>query len=432
MTHRANIHYDPSAGFAGGGAGRRFAHLRGYVGRRIWFSPAAAFALAICGVYAFAGLVNKFDPEGSTGSILVRLVIVLITLGSYVLLPAKLKSSTAALIPMKLFFVLYTCRLVENIYISSISISPGPMMVFSVFLVTGVGAALLIASMDRAIRNTDLIFVMNALCVIFLFGLYLNSDVLFVSQGERMTLDKINPIAMGHTAFAFLIYFFLVLGKTKKLTIQSAILGPMLLLVVVFSRSRGAYIAGAGALLVYILLLKGSKRVFAVLGALVVAMAILASSGVELIDVVIARLQTINVDADQSTMIRSQLFAGAWSQFLESPVFGRYAVEMRFNFYPHNIYLESLMAVGALGSLPFAAHIALALRSTVGIIRSGKFPLAAVLAAVLFIREAIAGLASGSLWGNSLFWVTSALTISFWYGYQGFLAKNRTPEIKAY
>ncbi|MER8991566.1 O-antigen ligase family protein [Mesorhizobium sp. M0678] len=432
MIQRANLRYGASAGFTRGGIGHRLAHLRGYVDRRILFSPAAAFALAIGGVYAFAGLVNKFDPEGSTGSILVRLAIALITIGSYVLLPAKLKSSTAALIPMKLFFVLYLCRLVENVYLSSINISPGPMMVFSVFLVTGVGSTLLIASMDRAIRNSDLIFVMNILCVIFLVGLYLNRDMLFMSQDERMSLDKINPIAMGHTGFAFLIYFFLVLGKTKKLTIQSVILGPMLLLAVVFSRSRGAYIAGAGALLVYILLLKGSKRVFAVLGALVVAMAILATSGVDLIDVVIARLQTINVDADQSTMVRSQLYAGAWRQFLENPVFGRYVVEMRFNFYPHNIYLESLMAMGALGSLPFAAHIVLALRSTVGIIRSGKFPLAAVLAAVLFIREVIAGMASGSLWGNSLFWVTSALTISFWYGYQGFLAKNRNPEIGAY
>ncbi|TKB27793.1 MAG: hypothetical protein E5W69_06840, partial [Mesorhizobium sp.] len=122
---------------------------------------------------------------------------------------------------------------------------------------------------------------MNALCVIFLIGLYLNRDVLFAAQGERMSIDKINPIAMGHTAFAFLIYLFLVLGKTRKLTIQAIILGPMLLMVVVFSKSRGAYIAGAGSLLVYILLLKGSKRVFAVLGALFVAMAILATSGVE-------------------------------------------------------------------------------------------------------------------------------------------------------
>ncbi|MER8974427.1 O-antigen ligase family protein [Mesorhizobium sp. M0800] len=430
MTQRGNIRYDASADFDR--LGRRFAHLRNYVDRRILFSPATAFALAICGIYAFAGLINKFDPEGSTGSILVRLAIVLITVASFTLLPAKLRSSTAALLPMKIFFVFYLCRLIENVYVSSIAISPGPGMIFSVFLVTSVGATLLIASMDRAIRNTDLIFVMNILCVIFLVGLYLNRDMLFVSQGERMALDKINPIAMGHTAFAFLIYFFLVVGKTKKLTIQSIILGPLLLLVVVFSRSRGAYIAGGGSLLVYILLLKGSKRVFAILGALVVAMVILASSGVELIDVVIARLQTINVDADQSTMIRSQLYAGAWRQFQEDPLFGRYAVEMQFNFYPHNIYLESLMSVGAFGSLPFAAHIILALRSTVGIIRSGKFPLAAVLAAVIFIREAIAGLASGSLWGNSVFWVTSALTISFWYGYQGFLAKTRNAEIRAY
>ncbi|MER9596985.1 O-antigen ligase family protein [Mesorhizobium sp. M0244] len=430
MTQRANTRYDASADFDR--VGRRFAPLRNYVDRRILFSPATAFALAICGIYAFSGLVNKFDPEGSTGSILVRVAIVLVTGASFALMPAKLRSSTAALLPMKIFFVFYLCRLIENVYISSIDISPGPGMIFSVFLVTTVGVTLLIASMDMAIRNTDLIFVMNILCVIFLVGLYLNRDMLFASQGERMSLDKINPIAMGHTAFAFLIYFFLVVGKTKKLTIQSIILGPLLLLVVVFSKSRGAYIAGAGSLVVYILLLRGSKRVFAILGALVVAMVIVASSGVELIDVVIARLQTINVDADQSTMIRSQLYAGAWRQFQEDPLFGRYVVEMQFNYYPHNIYLESLMSVGAFGSLPFAAHIILALRSTVGIIRSGKFPLAAVLAAVIFIREAIAGVASGSLWGNSVFWVTSALTISFWYGYQGFLAKTRNAEIRAY
>lgn len=432
MTQRANVRYGASVDFTRGGIGHRLAHLRGYVDPRILFSPATAFALAICGIYAFAGLINKIDPEGSTGSILVRLAIGLITVLSFTLLPTKLRSSTVALLPMKIFFAFYLCRLIENVYVSSIAISPGPGMIFSVFLATSAGATLLIASMDRAIRNTDLIFVMNMLCVIFLIGLYLNRDMLFASQDERMSLDKINPIAMGHTAFAFLIYFFLVVGKTKKLTIQSIILSPLLLLVVVFSESRGAYIAGAGSLLVYILLLKGSKRVLAISGALVAAMVILASSGVELIDVVIARLQTINVDVDQSTMIRSQLYAGAWRQFQEDPLFGRYAVEMQFNFYPHNIYLESLMSVGAFGSLPFAAHIILAFRSTVGIIRSGKFPLAAVLAAVIFIREAIAGLASGSLWGNSVFWVTSALTISFWYGYQGFLAKTRNMEIGAY
>ncbi|TIN80006.1 MAG: O-antigen ligase family protein [Mesorhizobium sp.] len=435
MSQRANIHCDASADFTRGGIGRRFPHMKNYVDRRILFSPATAFALAICGFYAFSGVVNRFDPEGSLGSVLVRAAIALITLISFLLMPSKLRSSTAALLPMKIFFTFYLCRLIENIYVSSINISPGPGMIFSIFLVTGVGAALLISSMDKGIKNVDLTFAMSALCVIFIVGLYLNREILLqnsVVYNSRMSVDKINPISMGHTAFAFLIYFVLVLGKTKKLTVQAIIFCPILCLIVVFAKSRGAYIAGAGALLVYVLLLKGSKRVFAFCGAFAIALVVLASSGVELIDVVIARIQTINVDTDQSTMIRSQLFAGAWSQFLESPVLGRYAVEMRFNFYPHNIYLESLMAMGALGSLPFAAHIVLALRSTVGIIRSGKFPLAAVLAAVLFIREAIAGMASGSLWGNSVFWVTSALTISFWYGYQGFLAKNRNPEIRAY
>jgi O-antigen ligase len=432
MTQRANVHYDVSADFTRGGIGRRFAHLRNYVDQRFLFSPATAFALAICGFYTFSGIVNRVDPEGSLGSILVRVAIALITFTSFILIPSRLRSSTPALLPMKIFFIFYLCRLVENIYISSVSISPGPGMIFSVFLVTGVGSALLISSMDRAIRNTELIFAMNALCVIFLFGLILNKELLIESSTRRMSLDKINPIALGNTAFIFLIYCVLIVGKTKKLTIQAIILCPMLFLVVVFARSRGAYISGAGALLIYVLLLKGSKRVFAICGVFAVALVILASSGVELIDVIIARLQTIDVDSDQSTKIRSQLYAGAWRQFQENFLIGRYAVEMQFNFYPHNIYLESLMSVGAIGSLPFVAHIVLALRSAVGIIRSGKFPLAAVLTAVIFIREAIAGMASGSLWGHSGFWVTSALTISFWYGYQGFLAKTRNSENRVY
>lgn len=429
MIQRANLRYGASAGLSGGEVRHRFAPLRGYVGWRILFSPATAFALAVVGTYAFAGFVNRIDPEGSTGSVLVRVAIVLVTVGSYALLPVKLRSSTAALLPMKIFAIVYLCRLIENFFLSGIYFSPGPRMVFSIFIVSGIGTALLISSMEREIRDKALIVSMNTLCIVFIIGLILNKDLLMqVSGNDRLSLDKINPISMGHTAIAFIIFFAIAAEKTRKLTLYSIVLCPVLFIVAVWARSRGAYIAGVGSLLIYALLLKGSRRVFVVVGAVAIALAILASSGAELIDIVIARLQTIDPNADQSTMTRNLLFAGAWRQFQENPLVGRYAVERLFNFYPHNIYLESLMSVGVFGSLPFAAHIILALRSTVGIIRSGKFPLAAVLTSVLFIREAIAGMASGSLWGNSLFWVSSALTISFWYGYQGFLHRSRNLE----
>ncbi|UVC14568.1 O-antigen ligase family protein [Mesorhizobium onobrychidis] len=432
MTQRVNFHYDaPPADFDRGGIGRRFEHLRGYVDRRIVFSPAMAFALAICGIYSFSGIVNRIDPEGSLGSLLIRAAIALITAVSFILVPPRFRSTTPYLLPLKIFFILYLFRLVENIYISSMKFSPGPAMLFSVFLVTSVAATFILSSMSRAIRDENLIFSLNILCALFLVGLYLNRDMLFVSADSRMSLDKINPIAMGHTAFAFLIYFIILTERTRKLSFKSMIMCPLLFLVVVWARSRGAYIAGAGALLVYVLLLKGSNRVLAISGAIAVAIVVLASTGTELIDVVADRLEQIN-SADQSTTLRSLMQEGAWRQFQEDPLFGRYVVEMQLRFYPHNIYLESLMSVGLIGSLPFAAHIILALRSTVGIIRSGKFPLGAVFAAVVFIREAIAGLASGSLWGNAIFWVSSALTISFWYGYQGFLDRSRKLENRAY
>ncbi|RWO98344.1 MAG: O-antigen ligase domain-containing protein [Mesorhizobium sp.] len=432
MTQRANFRHDASTNFNQGGIGHRFAHLKGYVDHRILFSPATAFALAICGTYAFSGIVNRFSPEGSIGSILVRLGIILVISTSFILIPSRFRSSTPALLPIKIFFIFYISRLVENFYVSSVDIPPGPVGVFSFLLMSGVGPALLISSMDRTIRNENLNLAMNALCMIFLVGLFLNRDLLFASGTDRMSLDKINPISMGHTASLFLIFFILLTEKTRKLSIITMVLCPLLFLVLVWARSRGAYIAGAGALLIYVLLLKGSKRVFAICGAIAVGVVIVASSGTELIDVITTRLAQIDANSDQSTMARSLMYTGAWRQFQEDPLFGRYAVEMQFHFYPHNIYLESLISVGLIGSLPFAAHIILALRSTVGIIRSGKFPLAAVLTAVLFIREAIAGLASGSLWGSTTFWITSALTISFWYGYQGFLDRSRRLENRAY
>ena len=164
---------------------------------------------------------------------------------------------------------------------------------------------------------------------------------------------------------------------------------PLLLLVPIFCESRGAYIAGSGLCWSTFYCLR-LKKILAICGAFAVAAVILASSGVGTHQCCYCETSDDRREmSDQSTMIRSQLYAGAWRQFQEDPLFGRYAVEMQFNFYPHNIYLKSLMSVGAIGSLPFAAHIVLALRSTVGIIRSGKFPLAAVLTAVIFIKEAI-------------------------------------------
>lgn len=49
---------------------------------------------------------------------------------------------------------------------------------------------------------------------------------------------------------------------------------------------------------------------------------------------------------------RAEIWDAAFDYFLKSPVWG-YSIVDKFGIYPHNIYLETLMAVGLLGTLPF-------------------------------------------------------------------------------
>ncbi|WP_254020827.1 O-antigen ligase family protein [Mesorhizobium escarrei] len=379
-------------------------------------SPASGFALAVLGYYAFGGLVSRFFPDGNFGSIFSRAIITSIVVVSFFFSGSGKGQRYLFLYPFIIFVLLYSLRLVENVVILGIEIKPGNGIVFGFFLVSGVLSALLLSRTFREMSDEHFSVAMSLLCVIFLIGLFLNRQQLTIIGGSRLSLEKINPIAMGHTAFGFIIYYLLSFKRSRRLTIEAMIFVPILLSVAVWARSRGAYLAGGGSLVLYALLLEGRRRLVTLLGAAVVIAALLALFGTEYVDVVSQRLSAIDAETDSSTQTRSLLFAGAWQQFADDWAFGRFAVEMRSNFYPHNIYLESLMALGVLGSIPFAVHLLLAIRATVGVIRSRRFPLVAVFAAVLFIREAIASAGSGSLWGNSAFWVASVMVITFWYG----------------
>lgn len=65
---------------------------------------------------------------------------------------------------------------------------------------------------------------------------------------------------------------------------------------------------------------------------------------------ILERLNSFVEDGDQ---IRVDLFNGAWSQFLRSPIIGDRIVERIYKFYPHNLLIEVLMATGLIGFLLF-------------------------------------------------------------------------------
>ena len=135
-----------------------------------------------------------------------------------------------------------------------------------------------------------------------------------------------------------------------------------------------------------------------------------------------------DVVLDESTALHYLAIEGAWQQFFENPLFGRYLIELNTQFYPHNIYLEALMSVGFIGALPFYWHLGLSVRAAAGLIRMRNQITAVKVLCFLFFGNCIAAGISGSIWGAPGFWILSFALIALWYGTPGHAAAQSLKE----
>jgi O-antigen ligase len=391
-------------------------------GFRLLTSPAAAFLLLFptIGYYTLAAYVNVLlDPESSAGGIVIRassLAVLIIAVSR--LRKRERRFIPNLLLPATIFTFLYGYRLLENILILDLEIPPGNTLVLLTFFLSSIVPAYALASSERTIRDEDMILLMTLFAVLLVIGMGLNREALMESAERRMALEKINPIALAYTASSMMLFYMLAFGRSKRVMIEAILIVPVLLIIVSLARSRGMIISTVVTLAIYVIALKGTRRIWVLTGLGGVAAAIAYYGNPEYIDHVIDALNRIDVHADMSTAARALTFQGAWEQFLEDPIFGRYAMELQTGWYPHNIYLESLMAVGLIGTVPFLVHFGMAARAAIGLIREREGAFTRVFVALLFIRDGVGAAASGGLWGVSGFWITSFLVIAMWYGRQ--------------
>lgn len=381
------------------------------------FSPASAFAFATLGYYSLAITAGSGGDESQRISIYIRLFLFALVIVAYVRpAPRPFSRLDQVLLPATIFLLIYTLRLFENIFISDIVVAGGAAVVMGMFLVGGIIPSYAISARFRGIEDRDFIVVTIVLFTCMVIGLFINRETLLESSTTRMSLDKINPISLGHLGFSFLIFFVLAFKRSLWIKALAVVGVPLMAIVIVYARSRGPYLAGAGALLLYVLLLKGTRRVWLLSGFGFVAIVGGYIVDPDLFDIVTTQLSRTDVVSDMSNQMRFISFTGAWTQFLEHFLIGRYVIELQTGYYPHNIYLESLMSVGMIGTIPLVIHIMLTFRSVAGIIRHKDATIWATFAAVSFVREALGGAVSGSIWGNTGFWITSFVSITVWYG----------------
>ena len=382
-------------------------------------SPGSAMAMALLGYYSLAGFSNVLAGDSNVGGILIRLLSLVTVVAAF----AGLSDNTRRLggliyLPAGLFFLAYFFRMVENIFFLGIRTPGSVEMMFAVFLLSSIFTSFILARVAHEIREYDFTLTVTILNFLFLVGMALNRELLLQSVNQRMMLEKINPISMAHLAASFLIFHFLFFRKSKSLLVWAVVTTPLLLLVIVYARSRGPILAPIVSLALYALLLKGTRRIWMGLGLTALALGVLwLADGGEYLNIVTRMFERTDIETDESTQVHYLGAIGAWNQFLDDIFFGRYIIETVTGYYPHNLFLEALMSVGLIGSLPLAIHLGLATRATIGIIRSHRSVVSTFIA-VIFIRDSIAAFLAGAVWGSQEFWIGSFVVIALWYGRQ--------------
>ena len=314
----------------------------------------------------------------------------------------------------------------ENAWVQQIRIPPDTTTALLIFAVGTIPAVVALMSIWHLISEADSQKIFSALALLFVSGAVL----ILLQTGQdltyrRLAFEKVNPISLAYTCSSFLIFYFVVGRISKRVAIEAIVAVPILIYIAANAQSRGMMISTGTCFLIAILVQRGKARMVNIwVLAILSSIAVLAIEPAVFEKALLA-LQRIDAVSDRSTFLRVLSFQGAYQQFLDDPLFGRYVNEHLTNYYPHNIYLESLMAVGLLGSAPFFLHVFLALRSALLVLRLKNVSWVWTFISILFMREAMGSAASGSLWGNTGFWMTSFLVIAIWSGHRRELAVNR-------
>jgi hypothetical protein len=385
---------------------------------RLLFSPAMALALSIptVGYYTFATYSSLMGAQSSAPAIAYRAFSLIFLLAVFISGWWHRSKLPKQALPGLLFLTIYLLRMLENVVVQNIDIPPGNNRVFLTFLAGGILPSVLLASLSSGFSNRHLRLILSFFAVVFSVGaLLMISRLDATAASARLGFEKVNPIALAYVGSTFILFYLVIAQKSRRAAIEAAVVVPILLFIALQAQSRGMMLSTTAVVLIYFLLLRGDRKVavFAVVGVFSILTYYLADPAIFQRAIgSISRIDTVN---DLSTAMRALSFRGAYQQFFADPILGRWVSEQYTGYYPHNIYLESLMAVGLIGSIPFIIHIYFSCVAAISIIRLKSENWVWTFVALLFLREAIGSAASGSIWGNVNFWISSFVVISFWY-----------------
>lgn len=252
---------------------------------------------------------------------------------------------------------------------------------------------------------------------------FVNRARFTIDNGTERGRDVLNPITISLTGQLMASTFF-YLYLNGRLSVRRSVLavpGILIgLLVLVMGGSRGPFL---GTLVCFLIII-GMRvyhsrktplnllRMFAVFSAgLVYVVNFILTKLADTDLVVLQRLNKLSEGTEKE--VRSYQWEAAWNQFLENPVLGDQYLERAFGFYPHNIYLEALMATGLVGGAVFFGMLGLVLWDSYNGVRvnSPRLLLSIILLSILLAKFTSGSLFQGvTIWGGLALYFGARIT----------------------
>ncbi len=363
---------------------------------------ALLYCLALAGYPLAAAVTTVLEYESSTISYVFRGLVVLLCLIMFMIALGRNRLSPFPL-ALGLFLSLYLVRLLVDNFVRGLYEADYALLFFlGINLAPAVALTCAATFYDE--RKTAIVMVLVAgagvVSILALNNLGVAPEASYFEETRRLSFSALNAITVGYTGL------FAIIGSVALWPRANVWVRLLLVLLILFagtamvqSASRGPIVA-AFACVAAIALVKRKWYIFALFLAAAAYGAVYAStSDFALVE----RFQ--NLAADRSANDRLAIQASSIEQALASPVLGHAYAETISYFYPHNLLIESALAMG-MGGLALMLYLQIRLLlMAMELLRRGQ-----LLLPLMLLSAIVNANLSAALWSAPEFWINGGMT----------------------
>lgn len=377
---------------------------------------------AISGYPLVAAISSIFDISSSVFSVAFRASIAICSILCIIFSMRAIQPVSNTQVLMFFILFLYSMRLFFETFFRPEILSQDPSYYWFLFLgstVLPTTAIILTKQIAGTKTLTTLIMTLLIVALIIFYKIsFVNNNIYGFNFAGRGSLEKLNPISVSDVGGSLILLctwslFASEFGKKKNmiLLLFGFLFGLYTLLI---GASKGPIVSTAISLLLLLMSQKFEKKNKILFSIIVILLITYVGNSGDFFNFhsLSYRFQNALSGGDESSLERVELWKFGFTSIISNPFLGS-GIEVReLRFYPHNFFIEMFMAIGIFGGilsvLLFASISTSGLRLLFRKHSTGWSTL-------IFFQYFIGSMFSGSVYSNSIVWVSAAFVTSSWW-----------------